>query len=107
VHYHTAVQFEGVDAEFNHRLLRQSEAALGPGSFIVTDDAVTAERMQTAFGGAKVGRSSNGLGPAWIDLSRGESREQVDDLGRRIGHVSDEVTNRAFWRQYRHAMETK
>jgi nitrite reductase/ring-hydroxylating ferredoxin subunit len=106
IHYHTAVQFEGVDDHFNQRLLRQSEAALGPGSFIVADDAVTAERMQTAFAGAKIGRSSNGSGPAWIDLSRGQKREQIDDRGRRIGHVSDEVTNRAFWRQYRQSMET-
>jgi hypothetical protein len=106
VHYHTAVQFEGVDDQFNRRLLRQSEAALGPGSFIVADDAVTAERMQTGFGGAKVSRSANDLGAAWIDLSRGQKREEIDDLGRRIGHVSDEVTNRAFWRQYRQVMGT-
>lgn len=105
IHHHTAVQFEGVDDQFNRRLLRQSEAALGPGSFIVADDAVTAERMQVAFGGAVVGRDSNGSGPAWIDLSRGEKREQIDDFGRRIGHVSDEVTNRAFWHQYRQRME--
>ncbi len=107
VHYHTAVQFEGVDDQFNRRLLRQSEAALGPGSFIVADDAVTAERMQTAFAGAAVGRSSNGFGAAWIDLSRGQKRERVDEQGRRIGHVSDEVTNRAFWRRYRQMMRAK
>jgi phenylpropionate dioxygenase-like ring-hydroxylating dioxygenase large terminal subunit len=107
VHYHTAVQFEGVDDQFNQRLLRQSEAALGPGSFIVADDAVTAERMQTAFAGATVGRSSNGWSGAWIDLSRGQKRERVDDQGRRIGHVSDEVTNRAFWRRYRQMMTAK
>jgi hypothetical protein len=46
------------------------------------------------------------LGAAWIDLSRGQKREEIDDLGRRIGHVSDEVTNRAFWRQYRQVMGT-
>ena len=41
VHRHTVVQFDGVDDAFNRRLLRQSEAALGPASFIVPDDAVT------------------------------------------------------------------
>jgi hypothetical protein len=60
--------------------------------------------MQTAFAGAKVGRNLNGSGPAWIDLSRGQKRERLDDLGRRIGHVSDEITNRAFWHQYRQVM---
>ncbi|HUN53462.1 MAG TPA: Rieske 2Fe-2S domain-containing protein, partial [Candidatus Sulfotelmatobacter sp.] len=37
VHHHTAVQFEGVEPAFNQRILRQSEAALGPASFIVPD----------------------------------------------------------------------
>ena len=49
VHHHTAVQLQGVDDAFNRRLLRQSEAAMGPAGFIVPDDAVTAERMQLAF----------------------------------------------------------
>jgi phenylpropionate dioxygenase-like ring-hydroxylating dioxygenase large terminal subunit len=107
VHFHTAIQFDGVDEQFNRRLLRQSEAALGPGSFIVADDAVTAERMQSAFSGAGLGVGANGASPGWVDLSRGFKREQRDERGNRFGHVSDEVTNRAFWRQYRHVMETR
>ena len=107
VHSHTAIQFEGVDEQFNRRLIRQSEAALGPGSFIVADDAVTAERMQAAFRGAGLGLGANGATPGWVDLSRGFKREQIDDRGYRIGHVSDEVTNRAFWRQYRQVMEAR
>lgn len=101
VHHHTVVQFEAVDAAFNRRLLRQSEAALGPASFIVPDDAVTAERMQMAMAGA------GGDGTAWIDLSRGRNRERIDAEGRRVGHVSDEVTNRAFWHHYREVMEAR
>jgi phenylpropionate dioxygenase-like ring-hydroxylating dioxygenase large terminal subunit len=94
VHRHTAVLFDGVDEAFNRRLLRQSEAAMGPAGFIVPDDAVTAERMHAAFA----------AGRGWIDLSRGLERETVDERGRRRAQVSDETTNRAFWRHYRSVM---
>jgi hypothetical protein len=97
---------EGVDESFNRRLLRQSEAALGPASFIVPDDAVTAERMQQAFAAATT-LSVVAKDRAWIDLSRGIEREVIDaDSGRRTGHVTDETTNRGFWRRYREVMET-
>ena len=103
IHHHTAVLLEGVDEAFNRRLLRQSEAALGPASFIVPDDAVIAERMQRAFAGSSPMRPAAREG--WIDLSRGLERERVDaDSCRRIGHVTDETTNRGFWRQYREVM---
>jgi hypothetical protein len=102
VHWHTAVQLEGVDPSFNRRLLRQSEAALGPASFIVPDDAVTAERMQSAVTAARPSWSPQQR--AWLDMSRGMSREETDDAGRRAALVSDETTNRGFWRQYRRVM---
>jgi len=99
---HTAVGLEGVDAALNRRILRQSEAALGPASFIVPDDATTAERMQCAF---EAMAPIPGAGHGWIDLSRGIEREEHDPTtDRRIGHVSDETTNRAFWRHYRSLM---
>ena len=104
IHHHTAVLLEGVDETFNRRLLRQSEAALGPSSFIVPDDAVTAERMQQAFAASSTLRAA-GAAHAWIDLSRGMEREEVDEAsGRRSGHVTDETTNRGFWRRYREVM---
>jgi hypothetical protein len=105
IHHHTAVVLEGVDESFNRRLLRQSEAALGPASFIVPDDAVVAERMQRAFAGSAVTRAA-GVDGSWIDLSRGLEREELDPAsGRRTGHVTDETTNRGFWRRYREVME--
>jgi hypothetical protein len=108
VHRHTAVQLEGVDEAFNRRLLRQSEAAMGPAGFIVPDDAVTAERMQAGFAGARRQWSGWGdRGRAWVDLSRGLEREEVDDAGRRRGHVTDETTNRAFWHHYRTVMAAR
>lgn len=103
VHHHTAVQLDGVEPRFNRRILRQSEAALGPASFIVPDDAVTAEKMQTGFSGSGNPGHAPG-GKAWIDLSRGLHRESVDAQGKRTGLISDETTNRAFWRQYRTVM---
>jgi phenylpropionate dioxygenase-like ring-hydroxylating dioxygenase large terminal subunit len=106
IHRHTAVQLEGVDESFNRRLLRQSEAAMGPAGFIVPDDAVTAERMQAGFAGARRAWAGVGdRGRAWIDLSRGLARERVDETGRRSSHVTDETTNRAFWRHYRTVMD--
>jgi phenylpropionate dioxygenase-like ring-hydroxylating dioxygenase large terminal subunit len=107
VHAHTVIQLEGVDAALNRRLLRQSEAALGPASFIVPDDAIIAERMQLGFRGLRPPFNGGDARRGWIDLSRGRSREQRGPDGTRIGHVSDEVTNRAFWQHYRHLMESR
>ena len=102
IHHHTAIQLGGVDEAFNRRLLRQSEAAMGPAAFIVPDDAVTAERIQLAMAGA----TRPGAGPSrtWIDMSRGIERESIGELGRRQALISDETTNRGFWRQYRTVM---
>jgi len=100
IHYHTPLLLDGVDADFNDRVLRQSEAAMGPASFFLPDDAVIAERMQQ---GLQVGR---GTADGWIDLSRGAGRERCDAMGR-VGHVSDETTNRGFWRHYRSVMTAR
>ncbi len=94
IHWHTSVQLEGVDESFNRRLLRQSEAAMGPAAFIVPDDAVTAERIQSAVR----------AGQGWMDMSRGLAREHVGAHGERSALVSDETTNRGFWRHYRQVM---
>ncbi len=105
VHWHTAVQLEGVDDAFNARLRRQSEAAMGPAAFIVPDDAVTAERIQGALAGARPAWAGQGRG--WLDVSRGARREQPGPQGERAALVSDETTNRGFWRQYRRVMSTR
>ncbi|MCW5747070.1 MAG: Rieske 2Fe-2S domain-containing protein [Alphaproteobacteria bacterium] len=107
VHAHTVMQLEGVDPALNRRLLRQSEAALGPASFIVPDDAIIAERMQVGFHGVRPPVDGANARDGWIDLSRGRARERREADGRRIGHISDEVTNRGFWHHYRHVMESR
>jgi len=94
VHHHTPLLLAGVSPDFNTRVLRHSEAAMGPAGFLLPDDAAAAERMQVAFG----------RGGGWMDLSRGLHREERDGSGDRVGHVSDEVTTRGFWRHWREVM---
>ena len=105
IHRHTAVQFDGAGDEFNERLLRQTEAAVGPASFITSDDAITAERIQAGISGTNTSWSSTGRG--WIDLSRGLHREKVSGDGVRSSDASDETTNRGFWYRYLDAMSGK
>ncbi len=94
IHHHTPLLLAGVAPSFNQRVLRQSEAAMGPAGFLLPDDAAAAERMQVAFG------HSGGV----MDLSRGTNREVVEANGDRVGHVSDEIPGRGFWRHWHHLM---
>jgi len=105
IHRHTSVQFEGVEERFNQRLLRQTEAAVGPASFITSDDAITAERIQAGIGGTHRSWADDGRG--WIDLSRGRHREVRDADGVLAGDLSDETTNRGFWLRYLEVMEER
>lgn len=100
IHYHTPLLLDGVDEALNHRILRQSEAAMGPASFFLPDDAIIAERMQQGF------LAGHQPDHGWIDLSRGLHREREDEAGR-VSHVSDEITNRGFWRHYRDVMVSR
>jgi phenylpropionate dioxygenase-like ring-hydroxylating dioxygenase large terminal subunit len=102
VQRHTSVQFPGVSESFNRRMLRQADAAMGPGAFIVTDDSVTAERIQSGVNGAKPGWAGGTRG--WIDMSRGLHREHEGEHGRMQAESLDEATNRGFWREYRRVM---
>jgi len=43
--------------------------------------------------------------PEWIFLGRGEKRERQDELGFKVGHVTDEIPSRGIWRHYRRLME--
>ena len=76
----------------NARALRQTEGAMGPGSFLLPDDACMAERNQLGLAAQS---------PEWLDLRRGMEREYTDpETGLLSSSVSDEITNRSFWKEY-------
>jgi hypothetical protein len=83
--------FKGVP-EFNGRLLRMAEAGMGPASFLMPEDLTVAGRNQLGLQARTA---------PWLLLSRGLNRERVDEAGCRVSHVTDETTNRGFWRHYR------
>jgi len=105
LHHHTAMQMENAGEAINQRLMRMSEAAMGPASFLLADDAVTAERIQSSLGGADPAMAAGEEHRAWLDMSRGRHRDVQETALRRAGALSDETTYRGFWRHYRHVME--
>jgi hypothetical protein len=94
VHWHTPILFKGAP-QFNARLLRMSEAGMGPASFLMPDDLTIAARNQLGLHADSV---------QWIELRRGLNRERVDADGHAVSHVTDETTNRALWQHYRAVM---
>ena len=92
--WHTPLLLDGVPDKFNERIIRQSEAAMGPSAFLLADDQVISERQQLALQGQS----------GWLDLSRGLNREVKKD-GVITSHISDETTNRGFWNHYLKVME--
>lgn len=91
VQFYTPMLLKGAP-EVNARALRQTEGAMGPGSFLLPDDACMSERNQMGLAAQS---------PEWLDLRRGMEREKIDpDTDLLSSSISDEVTNRAFWRQY-------
>ncbi len=81
--------------EVNQRAIHQTEGAVGPGSFLIPEDVIIAERNQAGLAAQQ---------PEWMDLSRGLHREYQDD-GLTVSHMSDETVNRAFYRRYKTAMQ--
>jgi nitrite reductase/ring-hydroxylating ferredoxin subunit len=94
VHWHTPMFLAGVP-ELNGRLLRMAEAGMGPASFLMPEDLTIAGRNQLGLAARTA---------PWLLLSRGLDRERVDTAGRTVSHVTDETTNRGFWRHYRAVM---
>lgn len=94
IQWHTALLLEGVSDELNTRILRNSEAAMGPAGLLLADDGAIAERTQHSLRDRA----------DWCDISRGLAREETEADGSIHGHVSDECTNRGFWREYKKVM---
>lgn len=95
VNWHTPMYLKGVPDALNNRIMRQGEVAIGPSSFLTADDAIIAERQWRALRGS----------PGWLDISRGQSREQRRPDGVIESHYTDETPNRGFWQHYAKIME--
>jgi hypothetical protein len=85
------VRLDGVSEDFNEIRLRRHEDFYGSAGYGQPDDTEIFER------------NTDGLQAVvnpWIDLSRGRHRERVDADGSVVGHISDEVPQRAQVREW-------
>lgn len=86
---------KGVPAEVNASRLRAHESFYGPAGGGATDDLEMFERNQ-------VGLSAQ-VDP-WLLLMRGYGQERQDVDGTFVGQITDELNQRAIWRQWKRAM---
>lgn len=86
---------KGVPHEVNVARLRGHEAFYGPAGGGATDDLEMFERNQ-------IGLSAR-VDP-WLLLSRGLHAEKHDADGTIAGQITDEVTQRGIWRQWKKVM---
>ncbi len=86
---------EDVPAEFNTARLRKHEDFYGPASFGSPDDAEIFEKTQQGLG-AEVN--------PWVAVGRGMDRDWVEDGDIHTGPISDEVTQRAQYTEWRRLM---
>lgn len=90
------ILLKGVSDELNESRLREHEEFYGPAGFGAPDD------IEVAF--ERVYAGIRAEGNPWVLFNRGVERENVDDKGIRYGHVTDEVGQRGFYRQWRRMM---
>ncbi|MBI3246373.1 MAG: Rieske 2Fe-2S domain-containing protein [Deltaproteobacteria bacterium] len=86
---------KGAPSELNAARLRGHEAFYGPAGGGATDDLEMFERNQ-------IGLSAQ-VDP-WLLLARGRHQEHQDRDGAVVGQITDEVTQRGIWRQWRKVM---
>jgi phenylpropionate dioxygenase-like ring-hydroxylating dioxygenase large terminal subunit len=97
VQHVTAAQFKGAP-ELNRRMLHQTIGSVGPAGFLLADDSEMYERNW---------RGVQERNPEWLVLARGMHRERRDSDGLLVGDATDEVPQRAIWRQWRKLMEAE
>jgi phenylpropionate dioxygenase-like ring-hydroxylating dioxygenase large terminal subunit len=85
----------GAPSELNVTRLRGHEAFYGPAGGGATDDLEMFERNQ-------IGLSAQ-VDP-WLLLARGYRQEHQDADGTVVGQITDEVTQRGIWRQWKKVM---
>src|SRR5579875_430545 len=93
--YLTPITLKGVPDEINTARLRAHEAFYGSAGGGAPDDVEMFNRCTT---GLRV------KGAEWLELSRGIEREHTADDGSIAAHISDELPQRAFYRQWRRMM---
>ena len=86
---------KGVPEEINVARLRAHESFYGSAGGGAPDDV---EMFNRCTDGLRV------KGAEWLELSRGIEREKVDAEGVTIGHITDEVPQRAFYRRWKAMM---
>jgi phenylpropionate dioxygenase-like ring-hydroxylating dioxygenase large terminal subunit len=86
---------KGVPQEVNVSRLRGHESFYGPAGGGATDDLEMFERNQ-------IGLSAQ-VDP-WLLLARGVGQERQDTDGTTVGQITDELTQRTIWRQWKKAM---
>jgi phenylpropionate dioxygenase-like ring-hydroxylating dioxygenase large terminal subunit len=96
--YHYPVLLKGAPPEINSQRLRLHESAYGPAGSFGPDDVETFERIQLALQ-ARVND--------WVVLRRGLQREHLDEEGMLISHITDEISQRAIWRNYLELMSRR
>ncbi|MEA2980518.1 MAG: hypothetical protein QOF09_2341 [Alphaproteobacteria bacterium] len=89
------ISVEGMIEEITASRLRQHESFYGPAGAGAPDDAEIFERVQQGLM-AEV--------DPWIDISRGLWRETKDPDGSIVGHLSDEIPQRAMMRRWQELM---
>jgi hypothetical protein len=83
--------------EVNAERLRVHEESFGPAGFVSPDDVeVSLERLQRGLKAT--------VDNEWLLLSRGLTRQEVDDRGVRTSHISDELGQQAIFREWKRLM---
>jgi phenylpropionate dioxygenase-like ring-hydroxylating dioxygenase large terminal subunit len=90
------IMHEGEPDEANAAILRVHEGFYGPAGMGGADD------IEVAFD--RVGDGLQATEEDWLIMSRGMHREQPGENGTLIGHASDELPQRAFYRRWREQM---
>jgi benzoate/toluate 1,2-dioxygenase subunit alpha len=91
----TPTTLKGVPEEINIARLRAHEAFYGSSGGGAPDDV---EMFNRCTAGLRV------KGAEWLELSRGIEREHMGNDGCIAAHISDELPQRAFYRQWRALM---
>lgn len=91
----TAIGFKGAP-DLSRRMLQQTLGSVGPAGFLLADDSEMYERNW---------RGVHARSPEWLAIKRGVDRERVDEDGLTVGEATDEVPQRAIWREWKRLME--